>query len=220
MFVDQAKIYIKAGDGGDGAFQRLKGAVQHHVGALAHREGGGICCRELQPQHHFGAVTDDRHFLTAGHFVALGHLEGTHNTCHLGADILAVCRLVVAALCLLQSNGRLLRLGGGIGGVHRVQHGAFLHDVPFLKAAGQHLARYQRLNIIRIGRVQSAGSAEGVGHIPLGRRDLHIVDVRIGVLCLVRAQDEPSAQHGHAHHRHYQFCTGIQFTTNDGERYR
>ena len=74
-----------------------------------------------------------------------------------------------------------------------------------LKAAGQHLARYQRLNIIRIGRVQSAGSAEGVGHIPLGRRDLHIVDVLIGVLCLVRAQDEPSAQHGHAHHRHHPF---------------
>ena len=56
-------------------FQRLKGAVQHHVGALAHREAGGVGCREQQVQQHLGAVADDRHLLAAGHLVALCDLE-------------------------------------------------------------------------------------------------------------------------------------------------
>ena len=154
-------------------------------------------------QHHLGAVADDSHFLAAGHFVTLGHLQCSHNACHLGTHILAVHGLIVAALCLLQGDGGLLGLGGGIGGIHRVQHSAFLHNVAFLNGAGEHLACHQRFDIVCISRVQRTGAAEGVGQIPLFRRGLHIAHIHIGVLCPVRTQDEPSAQHGHTRHRHH-----------------
>ena len=59
-----------------------------------------------------------------------------------------------------------LHLGGGIGGIHRVERSALLHDIALLKAAGQHLAGHQRLDAVSNGRLQRASAAERVGDIP------------------------------------------------------
>ena len=192
---------IGAGDGGNGAGQGLKGTVQRHVRALPHRETGCVCRRELQCQCHLGVVADHGHFLAAGHLVALGDLQAAHDTGHFRAHILAVHRLVVVALGLLQGDARLLHLGGSVGGVHGVEHIALFHVVAFLKAAGQHLAGHQRFDIISIRRLQGAGAAQGIDEVPLFRRGLHIAGIHAGRLVGLGLEQPHTAQHGHAGHR-------------------
>ena len=62
---------IRSGHAGHGAVQLLKGAVQRHLGGLAHAEIGGISGGEFQRQQHFGAVADDGDLLPAGHLSPL-----------------------------------------------------------------------------------------------------------------------------------------------------
>ena len=92
---------IGAGHGGNGAGQHLKGTVQRHLGGLPYREVGSIRSRELQHQIHLGAVPHHGHLLTALYLIALVHLQTADDARHLGADILAVGGLIVAALRLL-----------------------------------------------------------------------------------------------------------------------
>ena len=195
---------VGAGDGGDGAFQRLKGAVQHHVGALAHREVGGVGCREQQVQQHLGAVADDRHLLAAGHLVALCDLETADRTVHLCADILEVYGLVVAALCLLQGDAGLFQIGGGVRAVDGVEHIALFHLIALFKVAGEDLAVHQRLDGICIGRVQRAGAAQGVGDILTDRRRLGVGHIAAGSF-IPAAYEKDSARCRHDDHRHEPF---------------
>ena len=207
---------IGAGDGGDGAFQRLKGAVQHHVGALAHREVGGVGCREQQVQQHLGAVADDRHLLAAGHLVALCDLEAADGAVHLCADILAVHSLVVAALGLLQGNAGFFQIGGSVRAVDGVEHIALLHLVALFKAAGEDLAVHQRLDGICIGRVQRACAAQGIGDILTDRRRLGVGHIAAGSAIPAAAYEKDSARCRHDDQRHEPFpvlfgkcaCTG------------
>ena len=196
---------IGTGHGSHGAVQGLKGAVQGHLCVLPHREGSRIRRREIQRQGHFGAVPDDRHFLAAGHFIALGDLQCADGAGHFGAHILTIHRLVITALSLLQGDGCLLHLGGGIGRVHGVQHGALFHHIALFNGAGEHFAGHQRLDAVGVGRLQGAGAAQGVGQVPgLGGR-FHIAGVHVRGLGVLGLGQPPATQRRHAHHRHQPF---------------
>ena len=168
---------IRSGHAGHGAVQLLKGAVQRHLGDLAHAEIGGIGGGEFQRQQHFGAVADDGDLLPAGHLVALGDLQGAHGAIHLGTHILAVHHLVIATLCLLHGDLSLFKIGGSIRAVQRVEDAPLIQHVALLKLAGEHLALHQRFHGVGVGRVQGAGAAQGVGDIPHFRAGLQIAGV-------------------------------------------
>ena len=133
------------------------------------------------------------HLLTALYLIALVHLQAADDARHLGTHILMVGGLVVAALRLLQGDGCLLHLGGCIGGIHRVEHSALLHDIALLKAAGQHLAGHQRFDAVSIGRLQRASAAERVGDIPGLRHCFCIGSIHVGGLCTLGLQQPPAA---------------------------
>ena len=193
---------IGAGHSGNSAGQHLKSTVQRHLGGLPYREVSSIRSRELQHQIHLGAVPHHGHFLTALYLIALVHLQAADDARHLGTHILMVGGLVVAALRLLQGDGCLLHLGGGIGGIHRVEHSALLHDIALLKAAGQHLAGHQRFDAVSIGRLQRTSAAERVGDIPGLRHCFCIGSIHVGGLCTLGLQQPPAACQHHDGHRH------------------
>ena len=78
---------------------------------------------------------------------------------------------------------------------------ALFHDIALFKAAGQHLAGHQRLDIISIRRLQGAGAAQGIDEVPLFRRGLHIAGIHAGRLVGLGLEQPHTAQHGHAGHR-------------------
>ena len=201
---------IGSGHAGHGAVQLLKGAVQRHLGGLAHAEIGGISGGEFQRQQHFGAVADDGDLLPTGHLVALGDLQGAHGAIHLGTHILAVHHLVIAALCLLHGDLGLFKVGGSIRAVQRVEDAPLIQHVALLKLAGEHLALHQRFHGVGVGRVQGTGAAQGVGDIPHFRAGFQIAGVHgcgAGVLGL---EQKHTARDHHTDHRHEPFPVLLQ----------
>ena len=147
---------IRAGDGLHAAGDGLKGAVQQHLRTLAHGKVGGVRCRELQLQQQGGVVPDGGDFLPCVDHIAYPHFKGSDGAGNVGADVLGVHSVIVAALGLAEVQLCLFHAADDIGAVDGVKDRALFHHIAHLKIRGQDIALDRRLDGVAVGGAQHA----------------------------------------------------------------
>ena len=187
-------------DGADGTGDPFIGTVQGHLGGLTHREAGCIRRREIQRQQHHALVPDGGDLLSGRDHIARGHTDGHHRAPDVGADILGVHRILIAALGLVEGQLGPCHAVGGVRAVDGIQHVPGLDHIPFLEIGGEDGAPHQRLDFIGVGRRDGPRIAEHVGDAaPLG-----------GILQIGNTGgcggSLPGHQEGARHHQDHRAC--------------